>query len=634
MLTKEEFEQLKKLVDGMSELATQNANFTWGYEGSTAAITANDLLKQPNPKADTQAVAMRDAITNVYESYMSFLLPKEDESWIEGLKDYEHLDPQKAEKILTEITRYCKLIKEQNLTEKLNAFLMADDYEQLSNPATRPVIEDLIKLVDTAETFAQSYDYLQLGHLESPSKEYASLDKKLRHQQETLAALAPNGANPAQIDQEISDAKAALQQAKDRVAEISDGNLAASSGTEYAKEMLKRVNDVRKAETVLAQKSTIKVLLDKIVETFNRMVDLRKDISAIPTKFKLAENPVTTSISTKATYFASEFKKNKGTLHKNGAKYNKIQEKLNALKNLDDISNKPDDIKKRLEELKTAAAEYIEERGKDLVKTNSKMRQFRLNYAQRIVQYCEITVESLEKNIVMPSDQVGKVQDKVHKDLPDPTTIDSQKAISAETKAKLAKLKEAINERLKKEEEYRKEPIEFMTVTFKGGYDQIRDSARRTAYFLHTLDELEKGSFYLGDGDAPGIEAVINTIQNDLKTAPPLLPDGMVKLQASEYGERLFAFIPKDEPGPPAMSQEYCQKHFPTKMIKQELEARKVALKLGADYNLTPSGLKELYNKKQQEKIAAAPSTAPKKTDAPTSTEPKPPQKPAPAPNK
>ncbi len=585
------------------------------------------LQNQPNSSAKNEAAALLSAITNLVPNRLSDL-----DTWSDMLKKI--IDSANAgnavpyaddvtEKLFADISAYKDEITQNDAAGKLNAFLTADEYKQLSDPKIKdsngdPVQTDLfnvIGLVDDISYFEQNYAFLysnsQLDSFTKKIADYKALEDSMNLQQKLLMITAPDGLNAENIDAEVSSLEASLQQSKAGVTELAgkrkeyaekyrdafdklknaaedekkalDEEVEFYSSEGFRAQMIEKTNLVLEAELKLEQKTRERDLFNQSFNTFNSLADKRNDIVRESAGLTSSEDIVAKSVSTKISYFLSESEKNKAVLHKNGAEYIALQDKLKALTNTAEFSNKPAELKKRLDELKASASKYISEHQNDKNPLNAKMHQFRLNLAGRITTYCDKLKKSLENITWTKTEEMDQYIKHIEQhpesavSLADYSGIvsgifASQKQIVGEISEKIDSLKLYIDSLLIKEETMSRTGLETHTA--------YKQSVFKSVYYLLVTDMLDKRSFDTSADGKYDIDSILSGIRESLERPDP----GIEKMTNDPATAYLFDPFDHIESNNMHNNFDFYDEFKTTANIKTALEAHRINTKLKEDF--------------------------------------------------
>ncbi len=582
------------------------------------------LQGQPNASAKNEAAALQTAITNLISNRRDDL-----DTWAKQLKEItDSLSASRAnpygdevtEKLLSDISAYKDDIVANDISGKLTAFLIADDYRQLSDPKIKdsngdPVQKDLIyvtSLVDDVAMFEQTHSLLYsnpaLDSFTEKLDEYRDQENSMLLQQQLIMITAPAGIDAGHIDDEVSALESELKQCNDSVNELAgrrkeynEKYLAAFeklknaseedkkalgeevdfySSEGFREQMIDRTINVLNAELSLKQKTHEKEMFNASFATFNRLTDMRNEIAAINAGYTDPEDFLAGRVSKKVSFFLTESDKNKGAFLSNDAKFTKIQEDLKALGDASGFSGNPDELKKRLETLKAAASEFIEEHKNDKNPLNSKTRHFRLNLSGRISAYCEKTVRSIDK---VTWTRTAAIDQYVKHILEHPENaitsaeysgmIRPQQEIIDRTTEKIDSLKHHIESLLMTEESMSRTGLET--------HSAYKASVFRSVFYLEVIDELDKRSFDIAPKDLHDIDRILAYIRDLLDT-----PDAGVKI-LSDDPDKAYIFKPFDHIESNNMHNnfDFFDEFKTTANISTAIEAHKIDTKLNRDFH-------------------------------------------------
>ena len=587
------------------------------------------LQGQPNASAKNEAMALQTVIAELIANKRDDL-----DSWSGKLKEFissrnsgsEGLySDEDIEQLLELVKAYADDIKRSDIDGKLNAFLTADDYKQVSDPKMKdssgdPVQKDaeyLIRLTDDLSYFEQAYEMLYcnpaLDDFVKKIAEYKDMEKNVLMQQRLLLITAPDGIDIDRIDEEVSTLEVGLTQSREDVTSLAgqeraynEKYLAAfsklASASEEEKKTLKeevefysaegfrsqvvdKLNRFMDIELKLSQKKRERDMFHKSFSTFNRLIDMRNEIESIDREYKEPEDFVAGKVSAKVAFFLAETEKYKAALYKNSRKFLTMQEKLKALTNAAEYSNKADELKKRLAELKTVAAEYIEEHRKDKLQLNAKMRFFRLNCASRIVAYCEKTLKSVENVPWTKTDEINSYIRHIEE-------YPKAEISGAEYSGRVNLQKQDIGKVLE-DIDGLKLYVDSLLMTEEGQsrtgletHDVYKKSVYRSVFYLEIIDELEKRTFDCVSEGASEDDFDIERILADIRKLLENPDKGVEKMLANPAKEWLFKPFDHVESNIMHNNYDYFDEFKLTENIKAALEAHKINTKLNEEFKI------------------------------------------------
>ena len=606
--------KLSALQSNLEYIKTLNHGFAIRY-----------LQNQPNNAAKAQASALQASVTDLIANKHSDI-----ENWSDMLKEIVralsagHANPYAedvTEKLFSDISAYHDDIVKNDLSGKLNAFLTADDYKQISDPKIKdsngdPVQKDLaylITLVDDMAVFDQTYTLLysnsKLDGFAEKIAEYNELEKDMLMQQKLFLITAPNGIDAEHINDEVAQMESELKKCNDEVTELAGQNqlyvekyrtafdklrtateeekkeinkeVEFYSSEGYRSQMIEKACKVMDAERGLRQKSRERDMFNRSFDAFNGLTDMRNEIVKLNADYVDPEDVIAKRVSEMSVFFLTESEKNKAALHKNSGKFLTLQEKLKTLNSPAEFSNNPDELKKRLDTLKAAAREYIEEHSHDKIQLNAKMHNFRQNLASRIENYCEKTLKSIE-NITWT--RSGALDQYIKHISEHP-----ENAISSVEYAALVNPQKSIIDKTTEEIDSLKHHIESLLMTEEGmnrtgleTHSAYKASVYRSVFYLLVIDDLEKRSF---ENIAEGrfdIDGILSDIRKILEN-PDRGADKMNENPATAY---LFKPFDHMESNIMHNNYDFFDEFKSTANIKAALEAHKIDTKLNEDFHV------------------------------------------------
>ena len=490
-------------------------------EFNALATGYHELLTKTNLDEDFPPISEIDnTIKELYELKRQGKLEEADAAYNEAEKEY-----QSAASLANDY-------KDELYTKKLDLFKKFD-----------PGFQELNKSLITKKVTQQDLD----NYITTHRQNILNLDLDAFYDRAKANALETAKNLEAAQEKAIANAKIKCSDARYEADQYSPAS--------YKKTLLDKLDNINQNEKKLSRVKRERKFFSDSLSSYNQLVDSRQKIMDAQKTYSDPTDAVAATVSAKANFFISEFAKNKSTFHRNGAKYNDIRNKLTALSDPTTYANNPDDLKNRLRDLKKAADDYLAERSQDKVKTNGKMRHFRLNFAKRIIAYCVRTSAALDNatwtmtdSIKAKLDDISKKPDKI---LTDEQYADALKKHNASyirindtspVTQRIEDLKQELDTRL--DHEARQRGLEGDARLSK---TEFKNSVLRSALYLDTLDRLENNLLDPKTDGSPDIETVVNNLYDkticqvdETVSKMQMLPRNSVLIKALEQGKHSY----------------------------------------------------------------------------------------------
>ena len=535
-------------------------------EFNALATGYHELLTKTNLDEDFPPIAEIDnTIKELYELKRQGKLEEADAAYNEAEKEY-----QSAASLANDY-------KDELYAKKLDLFKKFD-----------PGFQELNKSLITKKVTQQDLD----NYITTHRQNILNLDLDAFYDRAKANALETAKNLEAAQEKAIANAKIKCSDAQYEADQYSPAS--------YKKALLDKLDNINQNEKKLSRVKREHKFFSESLSSYNQLVRSRQKIMDARQAYSDPTDAVAAPVSAKANFFISEFAKNKSTFHRNGAKYNDIRNKLTALSDPTTYANNPDDLKNRLSDLRKAASDYLSERSQDKVKTNGKMRHFRLNFAKRIIAYCDRTSAALDNATWTMTDSIkAKLNDiskKPDKILTGEQYADALKEHNASyirindtshVTKEIEDLKKELHNRLDHEARQR-----GLDGDARLSQTEFKNSVLRSALYLDTLDRLENNLFDPKTDGSPDIETVVNNLYDktiyqvdETVSKMQMLPRYSVLIKALEQGKHSY---------------------YSTKSIQDELAYMDAGTRLKDEYNADINTIANAPKKNVPKKNAVA----------------------------